>query len=525
MEHTGTIDAVGDVGDVAGFRLVRRIGIGSRSEVYLGRATPVPETTVPGTTVTAALKLFRADADGRAVDRQVRALLAVPPRTLARLTDVATTPDGRACLVLERLAGMSLAGLLAGRGQIGPGEVVTIVATVTTALNALHEAGFSHSGVSPACVRFDASGRPVLLGLGALEDLPAGAAGTARRRDDLVRLAGFARSVIDYLDHRAPEAGGTDAVLAAFEAAATRRPVPTDLTGLEASLFTWAPAAAVGGAVPGAATDAGEEAQPNEVPAGVPSRRVAGPRTVAEPTRNRRGTVSAPAHWWAEQMDRVRSVTARVTAAGHRARTVVARTVVARAVRPVSAGGPSRRGRLPAKPVAVALGLTVLLVTGALMLPSGTEGSVRGGSRTAESADPSPAAGNKEPVAAPSLQADDPAAAVLDLLQLRRDCLAEASVVCLDGVDQPGSVAMATDSYLVRQAQATDSSADPREEAAVPSLAATVQERTGNAALVVLGDAGGQAAQNPQPAPNTQPASALVIKGEAGWRLRELFDY
>ena len=206
-------------------------------------------------------------------------------------------------------------------------------------------------------------------------------------------------------------------------------------------------------------------------------------------------------------------MSARVTAAGHRAR-----AVAFRALRSVSTRSPARRGRIRGKPVALGLGLTILLLAGALMLPAGTAGPVRGGAGTAEPTSPPPAA------AVPSLQADDPAAAVLDLLRLRHECLAEASVLCLDGVDQAGSVAMATDSDLVRQAQAGDTAVDLRPtpssaEASATELSATVQERTGNAALVVLGDAGGQ------PAPNTQPASALVIKGEAGWRLRELFDY
>lgn len=77
---------------------------------------------------------------------------------------------------------------------------------------------------------------------------------------------------------------------------------------------------------------------------------------------------------------------------------------------------------------------------------------------------------------------------------------------------------MAADSYAVRQAQAVPESRQPGVSGRTTGLGATVQERTGNAALVVFGD--------PTDAGiNAQPASALVIKGEAGWRLRELFDY
>jgi hypothetical protein len=123
-----------------------------------------------------------------------------------------------------------------------------------------------------------------------------------------------------------------------------------------------------------------------------------------------------------------------------------------------------------------------------------------------------------EPRAEPSvLTADDPAAAVVELLRRRRACMAAESVLCLDGVDQPGSVAMAADGYLIRQLPTGPAEAAAREEPETP-VTATVQEHTGNSALVVLGE-------GPADGVNAQPASALVIKGEAGWRLRELFDY
>ncbi|MET0866196.1 MAG: hypothetical protein ABWZ98_17835, partial [Nakamurella sp.] len=265
---------------LAGFRLVRRIGTGSRSTVHLGLA--VGEQ---GEAQSAALKVFRVDADRPALDRQVRAMLGVPPAMLASLRDVATAPDGRLCLVLDRLAGSSLQRLLDARGRIDAGEVITILATITTTLQALHDAGFSHAMVGPACVRFDDRGRPVLLGLGALGDLPAGGAGVDLRRDDLVRLAGFARAVLDHLDPRSPESGSAGSILTAFESTATARPLPRDLTGLEADLFEWASATAVRGAMPGV-----RDTEPDE-PAASPDRGEPGfqPRSaVAEGTRDLR---------------------------------------------------------------------------------------------------------------------------------------------------------------------------------------------------------------------------------------------
>ena len=522
MEHT-QIPAREE--SLAGFRLVRRIGTGSRSIIYLGQATGEQ-----GDTLTAALKVFRPDADRPALDRQVRAMLTMPPGTLAPLRDVATAPDGRLCLVLERLSGSSLDRLLAERGALGAGEVVTIAATITTALQALHDAGFSHSMIGPACVRFDGSGRPVLLGLGALEELPAGGAGVARRRDDLVRLAGCVRAILDHLDPHAAQVETAASVLAEFEAAATARPVPTDLTGVESVLFAWSPATAVRGAVPGAspADSGGPEELPGRAAAGSLLTRPARPAPGTEPAArgqarlpnarrrspaNLGGTLGRLAPRWRAWVQSL--LQRRVALAGFRSgwAAVAGSRGPRRAVRPVIAG----------------VCLAVVLAAGGLAALSwaGSPGAAGDTGDRPDTVSPSSTPGAETPsghgddAAAAALVADDPAAATLALLELREGCLAQASVLCLDGVDQAGSVAMAADSY---QAQQTGPSADRPAAEGAPRLGgaagvtATVQERRGNAALIVLTPVAGGPA-------NTQPASALVIKGEAGWRLRELFDY
>ena len=504
---------------LAGFRLVRRIGTGSRSTVYLGQAR--------GQTPTVALKVFRLDADGAAPDRQVRAMLALPPAMLAPLRDVATAPDGRLCLVMDRLAGAPLDRLLAERGRIGAGEVVTITATITATLQALHDAGFSHPMIGVDCVRFDGGGRPVLLGLGALEELPAGGAGVSRRRDDLVRLAGWIRSVVEYLDPNTTEAATAGSVLAEFEAAATVRPFPADLTAVESALFAWAPAAAVCGAVPGVAephpgAPAGPTTGAITGPGAPPVRltrpaRPVGPEAVLDPPRRApRDAV------WA-------TVGVRVAGWGDALRVRVARLGAARL----------RARRLGGRPVLVGVGLAGVLSVAGLAMLSLTDSPAATGEST-ERPVPTAAADVAESAAVPegapagtavleetlaaTLAGDDPAAAALALLALRERCLAAASVLCLDGADQAGSVAMAADSSAVRQTNgadgaAADEPADLPEKSGLEDsrFTATIQERRGNAALIALTPAAGTA--------QTQPASALVIRGEAGWRLRELFDY
>ena len=113
-----------------------------------------------------------------------------------------------------------------------------------------------------------------------------------------------------------------------------------------------------------------------------------------------------------------------------------------------------------------------------------------------------------------AIAGDDPVSAVLALLARRATCLASASLVCLVDVDQTGSAMLASDSYAARERQQGGSGRTLIDYAGyVPSLA----ERSGDVAVVALTPAPGQE--------KSQPASVLVVKGEGGWRLREIFDY
>jgi hypothetical protein len=124
---------------------------------------------------------------------------------------------------------------------------------------------------------------------------------------------------------------------------------------------------------------------------------------------------------------------------------------------------------------------------------------------------PADAAGSANQAA---IAGDDPIAAVLALLERRTACLATTSLVCLVDVDQTGSAMLASDSYDVRERQQGLSGRNIADYASYsPSLA----ERSGDLAVVVLTPVPGQQ--------KSQPASVLVVKGEDGWRLREIFDY
>ncbi|MCU1446391.1 hypothetical protein [Cryobacterium sp.] len=516
-------------GALVGHRLTRRIGSDSRAEVFLAQASTEGRSSVP-----VVLKVFRHGTDPTGIGREVHAMLSSAPGALPRLDDVATTPDGRVCLVLAHLPGLALNRLLAVRGRIGAAEVVTVAATATACLQAVHDVGLSLPLVRPSGVRFDDRGRPVLLGLGSLADLPGGVAGVATRRDDAVGLARFLHALLEFLDPDDAAASRAPALVAEFESAVLTRPFPATLVGLEAALFAWAPAGPVRGAVPGAAPDAETGMVADVVPRAMNAPAPAGRPRLA-PVSVSASAAPAPAAAGSGL-----PVLARVgrwvggTPLGSAARNVVAQAGRLGSFRRRERG--SRFARLPgARPLLLAAGLAAVISVGGFgalsLLPGEGAGGVVASPPASDPAATDPdgtgpdgtgADGADPSTSDPSiLEGDDPAAAVLELLRLRDVCLAHVSVLCLDGVDQHGSVAMAADGYRIRQLQGDDArTAAP--DAAAPEadplarFTARVQEHTGNSALVVLEAGAGV---------NAQPASALVIKGEAGWRLRELFDY
>jgi hypothetical protein len=161
-----------------------------------------PPPVVPGYTVEALLGRGGSGEVWRAVPRRGGAPVAVkvlvegdPAQQareaallgeldhphLVRLVEVVHQPRRggvpRVALVLELLAGGSLAALLARRGRLRPGEVVTAIAPVAAALAHAHDNGVVHGDLSPGNIVFTEEGRPVLTDLGVARVLGESAAG------------------------------------------------------------------------------------------------------------------------------------------------------------------------------------------------------------------------------------------------------------------------------------------------------------------------------------------------------------
>lgn len=505
---------------IAGYTVVRRLGQGLCSDTYLGHSAV-------GDTGQVALKVFRSGSAADSVERELTALTEAKSG-LPALIDIATLADGRVCVVLERLRGDSLAHYLARYGLASEGEAVTILAPVIVALGDLHAVGLVHTGLSQASIVVAERGRPVLLGLGSLLSLPvAGTDRTALLRADYARLAVLISGVLGELAPSGARAGERAALVARCDAAATASPFVSCLPQLEHHLFDWAAATALTFGVmpsvraqPDVDLDRGRSAGavtlahgPETLGTRSKSARV--PLDAARPNTARPDAARLRLGLTADSAELVRTLVAfRRYLSEVRVRTVArlfswVSPSVAGSAGSVARSEPRRWSRTV---YAISLATAVTIATLIVLPPPATDVSAG-----PEAAPTSPAQVPPTPPSdAATLVSDDPVAAVSVLLRLRAQCLAAASVACLDATDQADGPLMAADTQSLAGAS-TDPAAVERVAVLTLSAAETAQlvERTGNSALIAL-DAGDE---------QSQPASALVIKGEAGWRLRELFGY
>ncbi|HEY9498695.1 MAG TPA: protein kinase, partial [Terrimesophilobacter sp.] len=204
---------------VGGYRLVRSLGSGARAEVWLGHGGSGGE--VPAI---AAVKVFRPGVPIDSVDAEIEALGRTSSRHLVHLDDLATTPNGLPCLILQRLSARNLGRLLAGNRALEPGEAVTILAPLALAVAELHRVGVAHGALRPSAVLFDEAGAPVIAGfgsarlIGGFPDPPQAHSLTPVQlgaqpavAEDLARLAAICRHVLERVPNGAAVTAWLDA--------------------------------------------------------------------------------------------------------------------------------------------------------------------------------------------------------------------------------------------------------------------------------------------------------------------------
>jgi hypothetical protein len=474
---------------VAGFQLVRRLGGGTRAEVYLGVA---PSGT------TAAIKLYHPEVGRQSIAQELAALGRISSPYCVRLLDVAEDEAGTPVAVMSRVVAGSVARVLGDRRTIGFGEAVTILAPIAGLLPELHTCGVAHQAISAATVHFGERGEPVLLGLGhshlfepnptpaVLEALDA----LARDRDRLALLAGF---VLDRVE--APNDAGP--LLRWLEA--LPRPLSVSFAAeLEQRLFDRAGATAVTIPVAGGQEQHSDSLLPSKSP-GAGNRVHAARGAGLAPRRPR---ARRPTREWVA-----------VALGGSPLRAL--RKGVAEGLRTVR-----RPVWISAGLVAVALAAVLPLAatgfggTAADDAPRGNRSTdgVQTDDRATDSAHTDDSAaegqgGTADPSAGegPSALPDDPVEALPLLLAERTRCIADLSVLCLEAVDQSGSTALVDDRALI-EATLAGTAAEYHD---VVGTSPVLRERLGDSALVGVGE-------------QSSPASVLMIRTEAGWRVREI---
>jgi len=470
---------------------VRVLGEGRSAVVYLGYAD---SGTDDAARRTAAVKVFRADIAADRIDAEVSALCAVDHPHLARLVDLATTDAGLPCLVLERCDGGGLAQLVADRSSLSLGEAVTILAPLAAAVAALHAAGYVHRDIRLSNVLFAASGAPVLCGFGTAAALPtaptpAALAADASVLDDRRQLLLVVRSVLERLDE--PLGQSLDEWL-------DRHPVDADdfAPRLADSLFD------LGEPQPVRLRDLAGTAAPSVV------------RTaIAAPT----GEEAGRSRTWGAVLPTLRLLAQHARGVRRRYWTIAGGVAVSLVVAafavphgPSSAPEAGGDGGSGGEPGVHIVGDDT---RSAGEMPAGQSaaGEQRPGDEEGTNGEAGSTAAPDGPEAPDrAVLGDDPVAALVQLLADRARCVRDLSVLCLDAVLQRGSAALERDTAVIRALQ---SGGEQTPDAAVETNGPLLVERLGDSALLDLGDV-----------PQTQPASALVMRGEAGWRIRDYLD-
>jgi eukaryotic-like serine/threonine-protein kinase len=444
-------------GTFAGYRLLRTLGVGSRSDVYLAA----------GSSGSVALKVFADGVDHDSVGIELEALGRLDSPHLVRLRDLTDSGNEFPALVLERVRRGSVAALLRDRDSLERGEVVTLLAPLARLVTELQLAGVAHGKIGAASVHLGDGGEPVLIGLGhatlfAAAAFPAALDAEPSAAADRDALAAFAVALLGRVrdagrDPRAAElTQWIGAAPAVFEFPAA----------LEERLFDWAEA------MPIAFSRGGEAAPVVPGRIGVPGVVEARPEPqLSSPARVER----VRPHWLPNELLE--------NPFGELRR---------------RAGDLARGVRRPYWIVAALVGVGLVLALA--LIPAGNSSPTR----------VPPGTVAPRPLPTPSALPNDPLLALPLLLKSRETCFRNLSVLCLDDIDEASSAAFAADASAIQQIQ--EGGEIPKSvHIQAPSIA--LIERLGDSALFSLG--------SPSTGESGSPASVLMIRSESGWRIRD----
>ncbi|MEJ7597891.1 MAG: protein kinase [Kofleriaceae bacterium] len=144
------------------YRLARTIGEGGRGRVYLGVQRAI------GSRVAIKVLSEQCSKDAELVERffaEARAVNLIRHEHIVAVIDMDLLPNGRPYIVMEYIAGPTLAHLV--RGRHPPlGGVVEVVGEILSALAAAHAIGIVHRDLKPDNVLITAEGHAKVLDFG-----------------------------------------------------------------------------------------------------------------------------------------------------------------------------------------------------------------------------------------------------------------------------------------------------------------------------------------------------------------------
>ncbi len=163
LEFLGPPRHEGDLGTLGPYRVLELLGHGGMGIVLQGRDDVLDRVV--------ALKVLRpALAHGRdriRFVREARAAAQVRHDHVVEVHAVANPPDGLPYIVMEYLAGPTLAEAIRRAGRLGPREAASVALQVAEGLAAAHAAGLVHREIKPSNVMLDpAKGRTKITDFG-----------------------------------------------------------------------------------------------------------------------------------------------------------------------------------------------------------------------------------------------------------------------------------------------------------------------------------------------------------------------
>jgi hypothetical protein len=547
-KNVSMTDLTSNADHLAGYRVVRKLGEGARAEVYLGVAdTPDPSERA------VAIKVFRSSVPESDVFHELEVLDRVPEQHCVRLIDVSTAPTGLPLAILPRVARGSLGRVMHRRGFLEPGEIVTTLAPIAGSVAALHERGITHTAISTSTIHFAEDGSPCLLGFGHASLFEAGASVAALEARDDTRLDRQALAqVTRLLVDAGPQWPARPALLRWLDR--------TDLVSsasfpreLEDRLFEFAVASPVDLDKDSHAQSSADEAERRSPPQRIvvrgygepaPAHQHEGPAIRGRSRGNRRKAGSS-----ARRRTSTRLRESDQPPEPHRSdrHAMVELLLGAAPLAPLKARAADavrsvrRRWWITMGVIAAAL------VAALVLLPTNTSesASLHGGAES--TGDMGEVVGRAELSSSSNIAAvpDAPAEALPLLLAERASCLALHSLACLDAVDHAGSTLAADDAARIAgtaSEQNVESGSGPKrgsepgaeaepEPGLHPGSSRGSKPDAEGEKVDVAGTAISQITHSGTIGAfaivdfrlNDEPASALMIRTEAGWRLRVLF--